>query len=172
MSEEERPEFDFNNDIAIDLDNLHHEWATHPSDRKRYADEISYLDKVVKKAHEKVKVTRSKLIKEASQNKELKLTSADLREAYYREHDDHKKAKEELIEAEYNLSMSWNALNAMDDRKYALQDEVKLWIRNYYATPREERMVESGKIMKEIAGEKVQTHREEMNSRRRRRGKV
>jgi len=160
------PELDFMNDIAIDLDNLHEEWRTHAANRKKYADEISYLDKVVKKAHEKVKVTRSRLIKEA---KELKLSSADLREAHYREHKDHKNAKNEQIDAEYNLSMAWNALNAMDDRKYALQDEVKLWIRNYFATPREERMVESGKtISKEIEGKKVDTHRTEINQRRRR----
>jgi len=172
MIEEERPEFDFDNDVAIDLDNLHNEWATHAASRKKYADEISYLDKIVKKSHEKVKVIRSQLLKEASQNKELKLTSADLRESYYRDHKDHKEAKDTQITSEYNLSMAWNALNAMDDRKYALQDEVKLWIRNYYATPREERMTEAGKIklLEQIEGEKVQTHREKINTNRRQRG--
>jgi len=160
------PELNFEEDVAIDLDNLHEEWRNHASNRKKYADEITYLDKVVKKAHEKVKVTRSRLIREA---KELKLSSADLREGYYREHEDHIKAKNAQIDAEYNLGMAWNALNGMDDRKYALQDEVKLWIRNYFATPREERMVESGKtISKEIESKKVDTHRTEINQRRRR----
>ena len=171
MTEEERPEFDFDNDVAIDLDDLHMEWAKHAGKRKKYADEISYLDKVVKKSHEKVKVTRSRLIRETKENPELKLTSDSLREAYYREHEDHQKARKEQIDAEYELSMAWNALNAMDDRKYALQDEVKLWIRNYFATPREERMTEAGKIklLEQIEGEKVQTHREKINTNRRQR---
>ena len=166
---DKRPEFDFEDDLAIDFDNLHIEWAKHAAIRHKYAKEVSHRDKVAKKAHEKVKVVRSILIKEAKTNKELKLTSDSLREAYYREHQDHKDAKDEQIESEYNLSMAWAALNAMDDRKYALQDLVKLWIRNYFATPREERMTDAGKIhlLKEIEGKKTERQREGINKKRR-----
>ena len=164
-----KPEFDFDNDVAIDLDDLHMEWATHAQVRRKYSDEVSHLERVAKKAHEKVKVTRSRLIREAKENKELKLTSDALREGYYREHKDHKKDKDDQIDAEYELAMAWNALKAMDDRKPALENEVKLWTRNYFATPREERTVEGGKIISEqIASEKVQSHRTKVNSRRRR----
>ena len=178
MTEKERPEFDFMQDILIDLDNLHEEWARHAAIRKKYADEVSYLEKVKSKAHEKVKVTRSRLIKEAKENKELKLTTADLRESYYRTHPDHIKAKEDQIDAEYNLGMCWNALRAMDDRKYALQDEVKLWINNYFAAPREERITEGGKIQllkqieNQIEGERTKDQREKLNTTRRRRNKI
>ena len=135
-------EFNFLEDLNIDLDNLHEEWRAHSSIRYKYASEVSYLDRVVKKAHEHVKVTRSRLIKEA---KEAKLSSADLREGYYREHKDHISAKNKQIDAEYELSMAWNALNAFDDRKNALENEVKLWIRNYFSAPTEERQIEPGK---------------------------
>ena len=165
---EERPVFNFNEEVAIDLDSLHEEWQTHAQIRRKYAAEISYLEKVAKKAHEKVKITRARLIREA---KELKLSSADLREAHYREHKDHQAAKDAQIEAEYQLSMAWNAVNAFDDRKVALENEVKLWTRNYYATPREERMVEGGKKFIDeqnaIREEKVETQRTEINRRRR-----
>lgn len=133
--------FDLENELHIDLDNLHEEWRTHASIRRKYASEVSHLDRVVKKAHELVKVTRSRLIKEA---KELKLTSADLREAYYREHKDHISARNEQIDAEYELSMAWNALQGLDDRKIALENEVKLWIRNYFSSPTEERQIGPG----------------------------
>ncbi len=157
--------FDFENEIFINLDDLHEEWRSHAGKRKKYADEVTHLEKVKQKAHEKVKVVRSQLIKEA---KEAKLSSADLREAFYREHNDHKVAKDNQIEAEYELGMAWNALIAFDDRKYALQDEVKLWIKNYFATPREERMVEGGKrIDDSIKGEKVEKHRKGINRKRR-----
>ena len=161
------PEFNFQKEVAIDLDDLHEEWRMHPQIRHKYAAEVSHLDRVVKKAHEHVKVTRSRLIREA---KEAKLSSADLREAHYREHKDHQKAKDEQINAEYNLSMAWAALNAFDDRKNALENEVKLWIRNYFATPREERTVDGGKCIMQVAkDEKVQKGRAVVNKRRRQR---
>ena len=160
------PELNFEEDKAIDLDDLHMEWAKQGQKRKKYADEVSYLEDVMKKSHEKVKVIRSKLILEA---KKEGYGNATLQEAYYRNHDDHKEAKKEILINEYNLSMAWNALNAINDLKPALENEVALWKGNYFATPREERMVESGKmISKEIAGEKVETHRTEINQRRRR----
>lgn len=146
-------ELNFEQDNAIDLDDLHEEWRKHPGIRKKYADEVSYLEDVMKKAHERLKVVRSRLIKEAKTNGN---TSADLREAYYRDHQDHIDAKEENIEAEYNLSMAWNALKAFDDRKIALENEVKLWTNDYWAAPREKRMVESGKGIKTENNGKVE----------------
>ncbi len=162
-------ELNFEEDNAIDLDDLHEEWRSHAGIRKNYADEVTHLEKVKQKAHEKVKVTRSRLIREA---KEAKLSSADLREAYYREDKKYQEAKDEQIEAEYELGMAWNALNAFDDRKYALQDEVKLWIKNYFATPREERIVEGGKRIEDLVqGKKVQEHRGSLNETRKRKRK-
>jgi len=124
--------FDLKKDIEINLNDLHTEWKNHSGTRYEYAGEVSHLEKVVKKTQEKVKVLRSRLLKEA---KEAKLTSADLRESYYRDHEDHINAKGEQIEAEYELSMAWNALKALDDRKNALENEVRLWSSNYFSTP-------------------------------------
>jgi len=176
---EERPVFNFEEDNSIDLDNLHEEWQQHSQIRKKYADEISYLEKIVKKAEEKIKVTRSQLTKKAMENpKECcnteKTPTAPLIEAYYRTHPDHEAAKNEWIEATYNLSMAWNALKAFDDRKTALENEVILWTRNYFATPREERMVDGGKrilMMQDRQNdETAQGQRKELNKKRVRKG--
>ena len=160
-------EFDFENEIAIDLDNLHEDWRSHAQVRYKYASEVSHLDRVAKKAHEHVKVVRSRLIKEA---KELKLTSADLREGYYREHEDHISAKNEQIDAEYELSMAWNALNAFDDRKPALENEVKLWTRNYFSSPTEERQIEPGKSISAKGREEASQNARSTMNRKRKRG--
>lgn len=157
-------EFDFENDVAIDLDNLHTEWKNHAQIRYDYAKEISYLDKVAKKSHEKVKVIRSKLIKEAKENG---AGNAQLQEAYYRVHEDHIKAKEEQIDAEYELSMAWNAMNGFDDRKIALENEVKLWTRNYFSSPTEERTINAQSKETDSTTESV---RGKMNLKRRRHG--
>ena len=160
---------DFENDIAIDLDDLHEEWRTHAQTRKKYADEVSYLEKKKQKAWELTKVTRSRLIREA---KELKLSSADLREAYFRENEEYQKAKEDQIDIEYNLSMAWNALNAFDNRKDALENEVKLWTRSYFAAPTEERMVQGGKRIEDTVIDKTsQKIRGEANQTRKRKRK-
>lgn len=157
-------EFDFENDVAINLDDLHEEWRTHAQARYQYAKEVAYCDKIVKKAHEYVKVTRSKLIKEA---KELKLSSADLREAHYRDHKDYIAARDAQIDAEYELGMAWNALQAFDDRKIALENEVKLWTRNYFSSPTEERQIQPDKsIAIEGKDKATQKARSGMNKRR------
>jgi len=163
-------DFDFEKELSIDLDNLHEEWRSHAQIRKKYADEVSHCEKVAKKAHEKVKVVRSRLIKECKSNQALskRLTSDALREAYYRTHPDHEKAKDDLIQAEYNLGMAWNALKAFDDRKFALENEVKLWSRNYFATPREQREVKPGKrIMDTAKADVTKRGREKVNRKRR-----
>lgn len=157
-------EFDFENDVAIDLDDLHTEWKNHAEIRYKYAKEISYLDKVAKKSREKVKVIRSKLTKEAKENG---AGNAQLQEAYYRTHEDHIKAKEEQIDAEYELSMAWNALNGFDDRKIALENEVKLWTRNYFSSPTEEKTIN---IQLKETDSTTESVRSKMNLKRRRHG--
>lgn len=157
--------FNFEDEVTIDLDNLHTEFQNHAQVRRKYADEVSHLEKVAKKAHENVMVTRSRLTKEA---KEQGCSNAALQEAYYRGHEDHISAKNEMIEKEYQLSMSWNALKAFDDRKTALENEVKLWGANYFASPTEERQIEPGKsIVDKSRDETTQKVRAGMNRRKR-----
>ncbi|HUW43543.1 MAG TPA: hypothetical protein VMV95_01100 [Bacillota bacterium] len=161
-----KQDLNFEEDSTIDLDELHIEWAKQPRKRKKYADEVSFLEDSLKKIHQQEKVIRSKLILEA---KEKGHSNATLQEAYYRTQNEHENIKKDKIKLEYDLSMAWNALKTIDDVKHALEYEVKLWTNTYFATPREHRDVESGKIMsKEIAGQKTETQRTEINARRRR----
>jgi len=158
---DERQELNFSEDVAIDLDDLHMECARHPQLRKKYADEVAFQEDKLKKIHQQEKVCRSKLILEA---KEKGHTNAAQQEAYYRTHDDHIKIKDEKIQTEYDLSMAWNALKAMDDKKFSLEKEISLWIGNYYATIRENRETEPGKIkIKEIQEMTVQKQRKSLN---------
>ncbi len=165
-------ELNFSEDLAIDLDDLHEEFRKHAGTRYKYACELSDLEKTVRKAEEKLKVTRSILRKEVWKDPEgtcdkKKATDKDV-EAYYRTHEDHIEAKNKLIDAKHNLSMAWNAVHAFDDRKIALENEVKLHGRAYFATPREEREVESGKLIIDTNREKVvTTQRKVINKRRR-----
>ena len=135
--------FDFQNEIQIDLDALHEEWRTHANTRYKYASEVSYLDRVLKKIGEEIATVKAGLIKECK-NENAKATVQQI-DAFCIENKSHITVKEKQIDAEYELNMAKNALRAFDDRKTALENEVKLWGGNYYSSPTEERKIESSK---------------------------
>jgi hypothetical protein len=63
--------------------------------------------------------------------------------------------------------MAKNALQAFDDRKTALENEVKLWIRDYFSSPTEERQINPGKsISAKVKDESSQNVREHLNRKR------
>jgi hypothetical protein len=165
--------FDYHNEIQIDLDNLHEEWRTHAQKRKKYADAISDIDRKVKQAKKLLDVTESKLTKEANQDPQKYLgvpkATVALVGAYCKEHKEYDKISDDLIQIEYDLSMAKNAVMAFDNRKSALENEVKLWLGNYFASPTEERMIDTGKSIHEENREKTEsTQREKLNQRRKR----
>lgn len=131
------PEFNFENDISIDLDNLHEEWRTHAQMRYKYASHVSYLDKVLRKIGEEIATVKAKLIKKCkTENAKATVQQID---ASCIENENHIAVRNRQIEAEYELSMIKNALRAFDDRKSALENEVKLWAANYFSSPTEEK---------------------------------
>jgi hypothetical protein len=172
-------EFDFENDIAIDLDNLHEEWRTHAQVRYKYAKEIAYLDMKAKQQRKLTEVKKAKL-KEASSKLILQVKGDNPKftvqqiDATIAGHEQIKTPEEELsltqdelIELEYELNMAKNALQAFDDRKTALENEVKLWARNYFSSPTEERQIEPDKSISAKGKDEVtQKARAGMNKRR------
>lgn len=173
-------DFDFDNEVAIDLDNLHEEWRTHPQVRYKYAKEVAYLDKVVKQQRKLIEVKKAKL-KEATSHLILQIkvdnpkATVQQVEATIVGHKEIKLPEEELsntqnelIVLEYNFNMARNALQAFDDRKTALENEVKLWRANYFASPTEERTIDPGKgIVAKGRDETTQKVRKSMNRKRR-----
>jgi hypothetical protein len=184
MAEEQRPVFDFANDSSIDLDDLHMEWARQAQKRKKYADEVAYFARVIKQQKKLIGVKDAQLKKEIARitvtiktlNAKATVQQIDA-EILLSDDKDLIKAKDnlsdeqdKLIDLEYDLDSAKNALKAMDDKKDGLENEVSLWKGNYFATPRERRDVDAGKIMdKEVEGKKVQEHREGLNRRTRKR---
>lgn len=175
----QKNDFDFENDIAIDLDNLHEEWRTHAQVRYKYAKEIAYLDMKAKQQRKLIEVKKAKL-KEASSKLILQVKGDNPKftvqqiDATIAGHEQIKIPEEELsdvqdesISIEYNLNMAKNALQAFDDRKTALENEVKLWTRNYFSSPTEERQINPNKsISLKSKSEVTQKARTGMNKRR------
>ncbi len=133
-------DFNFENEISIDLDNLHENWQTHSEVRYKYSVEVSHIDRVLKKIGEKIATLRARLIREYKGHN-VKTTVQQI-DAYCIEHGEHIILRQQQIDTEYNLNMAKNALKAFDDRKSALENEVKLWSSNYFATPKQKEKIE------------------------------
>jgi len=134
---------DFENDLAIDPDELDEEWLKHPMLFAKYSNMASDLERIAKKAHEHVKVTRSRLIRNYKK-KEPKATQQQV-EGHYREHPDHLSAKEIMIDAEYDHSMARNAVFAFTHRRQALENLVKLILQDWFSAPRDPKVITGGK---------------------------
>jgi len=172
-------EFDLEKDMDIDLDNLHIEWRTHASTRYKYSKEVAHLDKVCKQQRKLIEVKKAKL-KEATSHLILKVKEENPKftvqqvdatvaghvdiESAEKEYSD---SQDELINLEYDLNMARNALQGFDDRKTALENEVKLWTRDYFSSPTEDRQIEPGKsISAKAKDEASQSARITMNRKR------
>lgn len=145
--------FDFEDDIQIDLDNLHKEWEMHAQTRYKYSSELAYLDKVVKQQKKLIEVKKTKL-KEAISRLIIQIKGLDPKmtvqqvdatvaghEQIKPEEQEYSEAQDKLIDLEYNLNMARNAVQAFDDKKTALENEVKLWTKDYFSSPTEERKI-------------------------------
>ena len=143
-------EFNFEEDMAVDPNMLDEEWLQHPQLYMKYVKASAFFKKKAAKAHEKVKIVRSELIKESK-------GTAQEKEAYYRTHPKHIAAKEEFIEAEYEASIAEGAIFALAHRKSELENLVKLYMSEYFSTPREpKQLIDPGKRISEKAQEERQ----------------
>jgi len=133
---------DYEKDMKIDETALDVEWFEQAPLALRYGKYWARARRNLTIAEEKIKVVRAELIKLANLNpdkylgKDVKPTGPNV-EAFYRNHSRHKAAKDEWIEAQYNLNMIEVAKNEISfTRKAALENLVKLHGQGYFAGPK------------------------------------
>jgi hypothetical protein len=131
-SDDFMPDIDINADLQIDLNNLHLECQKHAELAERWGKVNALAQKALKLAEERVKTVRSILLKEA---KELGISAADLREAFYRLDERYQEAKVDWIDADYDANVANTASFSMQARKSMLEQEVKLHGQQYFSTP-------------------------------------
>lgn len=135
--EEPADEFDYDKDLHIDPNYLDAEFLNHAQIFMKYCRESARANKAAKIAEEKVKTTRSELIKQAKESGE-KYTETTL-EAYYRLDPKYVAAKTEWINATFYADLLVNAVFAFQARKSALENLVRLHGQEYFSTPQEPR---------------------------------
>jgi len=142
-------EFDYEKDLSIDPNYLDAEFLNHSIRFMKYAQESAKANKAAKIAEENVKTVRSIIINEAKKS-DVKYTESTL-EAHYRTHDDYIKAKDEWIEATFYADLCTNAVFAMQARKTALENLVRLHGQEYFSNPQEPRdLAEASQRLAEI----------------------
>lgn len=134
-------EFDYESDLRIDSDNLYEEFLNHPLSFMKYAAASATANKLAKEADEKVKTLRSQLIKAANENPDETLgkgvkPTAPVVEAYYRDDEEYKEAKQDWVDATYNADMMVNIVFAFNARKTALEYAGRVEQREYNAEPK------------------------------------
>ena len=132
---------DYENDIKIDENALDVEWLDQASLAMKYGRHWAECQQKFQRTEEKIKLVRSELIAEVNSNPEktlgegIKPTGPNI-ESFYRNHIDHIKAKEDWVEAQYQLNVAdiakWEISHT---RKIALENLVKLHGQNYFAGP-------------------------------------
>lgn len=133
-------ELNYEEDIKIDEKALDVEWIEQSSLGLRYGKNLAFWHRKVALADEKKKTTRSELINEANKNPERccnkkSPNAADI-EAFYRNHEDYKKAVQELIDAQYEAEYAEIAKNEICyTRRTALENLVRLHGQMYFAGP-------------------------------------
>lgn len=152
--------------MKIDPDALDVEWLEQPGAFMTLAKEQSKAKRAIARANEDLKTLEAGKARKIRKRPghygfSDKLTEGGIKEAVT-EDEEVKQARADLIDLQYDLDMLTNAMRAMEHRKQALEELVKLHGQQYFAGPREPRnlSLESGKeILRKEARDKVRSHR-------------
>lgn len=132
----ENEKLNFEEDLSIDFYNLHNEWARQAGLMAKYSKFAARHKEEMDKAEELIKTTRSEIIKRVRERNPK--ATAQAIEADYRDDREHREAKQSFIDAEYNYNMAQAAVSSIHQKKYALENLVKLLGMDYFSIPKED----------------------------------
>lgn len=170
-------EFNYKKDVEINPNQLDLEWLRQPALYQKYAGEAAYARDRRDRAKDKLEVVKAQVDGDVRQNPgnygftgdkkptEGAITSAVIQSEGYQE------ANEEYLKSKLECDIIQSAVLAMEQRKYALENLVKLLNSSYFASPSVPRdlSAEWQKTVEQTKGEQQAEVAEKMGERRRRR---
>ena len=157
------PEFNYDEDVAIDPDNILEEWLQLSSQFFNYARAIADIEKEVQQIWEVKKVIKAQLVAEAKKNGAK--NDAD-REAYYRPHPNYQKATQDLIDIQHERDLITAARDSFYRKEKGLEGaSVILMKTEMYMEGRKDIQIPGGKRMVSILKEKKTTERRSRRTR-------
>ena len=150
-------EYNYDEDVAIDPDNILEEWLQLSSKFWGYSRAIADVEKEVQQTWEKKKVIKALLIAES---KEQGAKNDADREAYYRPHPDYQKATQALIDIQHERDLITAARDSFYRKEKGLEGaSVILMKTEMYMEGNKSLQVPSGKRMVSILKEEKATER-------------
>lgn len=131
-------------ELEVDFEQLDVEWGRQNHLLDKYLKASAYCEKLLQKAHEKVKHLRSELILRVTKDPEgclgpkMKATATSI-EAYYRTDDDYLDAKDEMVEIEYLRNLIDGQKSKAYGRRKTLEEAGKLSLMGWFSSPLEPR---------------------------------
>lgn len=141
--------FDYESDMKIDCDALDIEWLQQPKLYMKWAELSAKADAEVRRAKENLKIVDAGVDKEVREFM-TKVTDSLIKAEVERD-PSHQQAVHELNTALYNADICSAAVKAVEQKKYSLENAVKLWIGSYFAGPKEPRNISKEMGVKERA---------------------
>lgn len=133
------PQFDYEQDTAIDPDALDTEWLEQPRLMMRYAQFLANSRRELERAKEKLDIIRAELDKEIRTDPEkfgiAKVTEGAINSTILT-NSDFQAGQKELNDAQYEVNMAQGAVRAIEGKKDALENLVRLHGQQYFAGPR------------------------------------
>jgi hypothetical protein len=128
---------EYKKDLEINKNALDNEWLSQPNLFFKYAKESAKADADAKRAKENLEVVDAELylsIKRKADSTGDKTTEAGIKSQILNS-DEHKKASDDLNNALEESKLLSLAVEAMNQRKYALENLVRLHLAGYYSSP-------------------------------------
>jgi len=130
---------DYEHDIEIDQDALDLEWLEQPSLMLKYAKNLAFWKRQVEKAKTQLELVKAKLDREIRENPEsfeinTKLTEAVVFNTIIKQ-PEYIEANLDVINSKYEQNVAQAAVDAVDHRKSALENLVRLYGQQYFAGP-------------------------------------
>ena len=118
-------------DLLIDKNRLDREWLAQPQLYLKYAMASAYFNKAAALAADEVKVMEANLEADAAEDPDACLgrgvkATNDRCKSYALQHPDRIKARNKAVQAKYQADMALNAVFALNQRKDALEQLVRL----------------------------------------------
>jgi len=130
---------DYEHDIEIDQDALDLEWLEQPMLMLKYAKNLAFWKRRVEKAKTQLELVKAQLDREIRENPEsfeinTKLTETVIFNTILKQ-PNYIEANLDVINSKYEQNVAQAAVDAMDHRKSALENLVRLFGQQYFAGP-------------------------------------
>ena len=133
-----KKDLNYANDVSIDESALDVEWLRQPTLVRLYNQEVAERKRQLARLSEELGVLKAELTRKININPEkygLAKATVDTVNSTIVIQEEYQDLRNQIIESEYELEMAIGGSRAMDHKKTALENLVKLFGQNYFAGP-------------------------------------